>query len=363
MTQRKQKLVLLTLITLLSFFSGFLTGFLVHENYFNDSNSPKDLSNEETDTFEFIDETKDKEIKSIRENADICPLKNSGVMCYFNSLIQCMYSLKELKNIFLSEDSSNANSGVKKIFKDLFIKMGKKDLSIDTKNIIQNILAINSSQEFKNINKHQDIHALYVFLIDNCLFNGNSINEIDSKEKFDEAAKDSNISKLYLCLEKTHYFVAENRTSTKFEIWNAIIACAKTFDYQMIIDQYFKKEYITEESAENKNVLVNIEIEAKMIRFPNVLVVHSFCYSEDFFFPADIKDIKIENEKYSLVSAGCHAGNTESGHYITIRRVEGNEWAIINDNSISYYKTRNVLNFLRKHRFKPTLAFFEKIKV
>ncbi|TBU11046.1 putative ubiquitin carboxyl-terminal hydrolase [Hamiltosporidium tvaerminnensis] len=358
---RKQRIITIIVIILLILYIygfGVVTGLLILKKRFTIKETNKTCEIHQRESLA-PQNFKKNESKTTLDHIDICPLINSGSLCYFNTLIQCMYSCKDLKDFFMNDSEMTE---VKEILKELFERMAAKDKTINTKEFLKRIVDITSNEEFEDLNQQQDIHSLYLNLINGCFDPNFDVGNIISPDIFDDFAIHNFIfRKLYFLIEISSKESNTEQNKITYEPGNAFLLPTKKFNLYKDLKRYFEKAVFKKKNDNNEEI--EVETTKELIRFPDILVLYTPYHEATLPDEIDIhRNIVFDqNIKYRLIAFGCHLGNESSGHYIAIKRMKDNTWAIINDDFITFHSWENVLKYLNYYKIKPTLSFLEKI--
>lgn len=254
-------------------------------------------------------------------------LYNSHILCYFNSLLQSLFSCTSLTEYLLNNEKKFIDNN----FMSLYINILKKYILFDKQfdkntNIYitesSNILMFNEfliSIKNKNIKfgyNQEDSGELLILLLD--IINDNYIyNLFYNKYKCDIYCKNcKNIKPI------------KDDISIQFEIYDKIIDSnflqSKVDINLHNLNKYIRNNYsnfsdYTCENCNNKGDCIKIN---RLILVPTIIIINFNKYSEknNYIYPTELFFINIkENKKYNykLISTINHSGNTNSGHYIS----------------------------------------------
>ncbi|TBU03527.1 putative ubiquitin carboxyl-terminal hydrolase [Hamiltosporidium tvaerminnensis] len=300
---RPKNLIISFITTVVIFSLGFISGVIFNELYsIAQSKNVEKNQFVESEICEF--DINISNVKRIIREKNICRLKNeSRVICYFNTLMKCMFATKIISDFYLENVEKN---DVTQTIKELFLQM-KKNKEVDTAEKLLKIRNNLGTKEFSNLKQQQDIQALYTALVSACLPKNLNFNIIKNPISYVDAA-------------------------------------------------------LLFREIPNDN-LSEIEIVNEIIRHSKVFVIHSRSCSNKFNERLKIcKELIIdENYKNELISFGCHRGTLQSGHYVAVIKLDENIWAVISDDDVKYFNWCNIHNYLDYYEYKPVLFFFQII--
>lgn len=254
-------------------------------------------------------------------------LYNSHILCYFNSLLQALFTCTSLTEYLLN----NEKKFIENNFMTLYINILKKYILFDKqsdKNTntylteSSNILMFNEfliSIKNKNIKfgyNQEDSGELLILLLD--IINDNYIyNLFYNKYKCDIYCKNcKNIKNI------------KDDISIQFEIYD------KTVDNNFLqskidnklhnLNKYIRNNYsnFNDYKCEKCNIQGDCIKINRLILVPTIIIINFNKYTEknNYNYPTELFFINgKENKKYNykLVSTINHSGNTNSGHYIS----------------------------------------------
>lgn len=251
-------------------------------------------------------------------------LYNSHILCYFNSLLQSLFSCTSLTEYLLNNEKKFLENN----FMTLYINILKKYIIIDKQgnntNLTEssNILMFNEFLiEIKNKNikfgyNQEDSGELLVLLLD--IINDNYIyNLFYNKYKCDIYCKNcKNIKNI------------KDDISVQFEVYDKIVNTnflqSKVDANLHNLNKYIRNNYSEFndyicENCENKGDCIKIN---RLLLVPTIITINFNKYLEKnkYMYPTEIYFINIKDNKkynYKLVSTINHSGNMSSGHYIS----------------------------------------------
>ena len=338
-------------------------------------------------------EVKEKEIEYTNNNKPK-GLYNLGLSCYMNSLLQCLYHIKELRDYFIREKKRFTNQQpVCKALAEVMYGLKYETKDYFEANEFKKIMGSKNSL-FKGF-KAGDAKDLFIILIDSLLTelaveneDNNDIEEnVDLTKKSDafkiskEEIHDNIINnlfigfyeKIYKCKNNrkinTYDFSAESFISFNLEkitqyYQNKIISIEDCFEYN------YNKTYKTSFFCDKCKVLEENNSNDMIFIPPKILViVLDRGYGKTFKGKIDFKtDIDLEglidkegnnnqfNTKYKLIGVSPHAGrSSSSGHYTA---------CCLSDNGKYYYFSDTFVDEVSKkaiYENEPYLLFYERL--
>ena len=325
-------------------------------------------------------------------------LKNLGLSCYMNSLLQCLFYIKDLREYFIQKkDDFNDNQPLCKALAHFMVglKNEKEDYFIPTE----------FRDEIRNINKlfydnkACDVKDLFINLIDKFLseLTNDSDNENNDENNDDEDEplgktrvfnmtqkeinKNPNIFNNLFCgyystsmnckVKKKEFYSIQNESFMIFDLKNiykneknlTIDACFKHFIKQKKTSYYCQgcKEVHEMESTE------------KIYKPPKILVIildrgHGKTFTEKFVFNSEILDLKdyIDEKKnkyeslYHLIGVSTHSGSSSSsGHYTACCLADNKKYYYFSDTFVKEIDIKKNEEF---YKDEPYILFYERIE-
>lgn len=266
-------------------------------------------------------------------------LYNSHILCYFNSLLQSLFSCTSITEYLLNNENKFAENNFMKIY----INIIKKYIIVD-KQTINHIMVESSNalmfNEFlmsikqKNIKfgyNQEDSGELLILLLD--VINDQYIyNLFYNKYKCD-----------FYCTKCKKIKNIKDDISVQFEIYDRTIDSnylqSKVDAKLHNINKYIRNNYSECSDFTCHYCKVNghcIKIN-RLVLVPTIIVMNfnkyleknNYNYPQELFF---INDKEQKKHNYKLISTINHSGNTNSGHYIC----KGIRKYIANDNLVNY---------------------------
>lgn len=236
----------------------------------------------------------------------ISGFRNTGSICYFNSLIQSLLSLKSFVNYIVNNSEKNE---LCKIFNS-YINSEEKDIFF-TSAVLKELL----SQMKTNIDYigQQSASEFMLLLVDKL-----GADEIFQIKYVDEIT----------CLEC-------NNVSKKIDIsiFHNVYSMGST---NILEDMSYKLEKLNDYKCDKCNKKTNAKKEKFLVKIPDVICfVFINKYTNNFTNISYSNNFKIQDseEQYNLKATVEHMGSLNSGHYFS-RVSRNNEFYIANDNSI-----------------------------
>ena len=258
-------------------------------------------------------------------------LYNSHILCYFNSLLQSLFSCTSLTEYLLN----NEKKFIENNFMTMYINILKKYIFLD----IQNNKSSNN-QSYNNITESSNILMFNEFLIS--IKNKNikfGYNQEDSGELLVlllDIINDNYIYNLFYskykcdiyCKNCKHIKNIKDDISIQFEVYDRIVDSnflqSKVDANLHNLNKYIRNNYsefsdFTCEKCTEKGNCIKI---SRLLLIPTIITINFNKYSEknNYIYPTELFFINSkENKKYNfkLISTINHSGNTNSGHYIS----------------------------------------------
>ena len=284
-------------------------------------------------------------------------IKNEGLTCYMNSIIQIMYNIPILVKYVMETNIDSNLDGDKsknyefvKSLKSIFLKLNEGYKTISIKELF-------SKLDFpdNNWNMSHDAHEYYIKIVEilislnqqiKTLVYGVLTGKIVVKEKNYISEKDEEVLFFELEIEGHHNLTQCFKNYFKTEVLdgeNKIEIIENNTKY------YFKgtKRY------KIKKIPDMIHIALKRFKFNNNLQSFvklnnkiQFMENYDFSFLFDKDDEnRNKNNNYILFSVLIHSGSYSAGHYYTIiKDFYSNTYMKLNDNDVTYISKNSVIN-------------------
>ena len=323
---------------------------------------------------------------------------NLGNTCYFNSTLQLLFTIKELKNYFvnkgfieelnskLKKNNFKKNKNLKKniqLIKNFYSLISdytnNNDKTLTPKNLLTSIQNLNS--DFVGYNQHdsQEILLLIMDLIHENLkydvdvnYQGTPKNNIDLLviESINALSKIldykySIINELFYGMYYCQYKSIENDSydkviSKKFEHFNNLTL---EFDGNNLIenlDIFFKNEILESKLIDDKtNLKYKVTKDIKIVNSPKYLFITLKKYNHlkkknnlKYTFPIYNMDFSkyclgydSYQCSYDLIGVSCHTGTLDFGHYYSVLNINNN-WFIANDDEINKFNIEKNKNKL-----------------
>ena len=323
-------------------------------------------------------------------------LVNLGLSCYMNSLLQCLYYIKELREYFIqNKNDFKDNQPLCKALADfmdgLKNEKGKYFIPTEFRDEIRKINNLFSE------NKACDVKDLFINLIDKFLTeltdesdNENSDDNNDEEDEplakttvfsraQNEVNKNRNIfndlfSGYYLttmkCDQKKKVFYSvQNESFMIFDLKNIY-----NNEKELTIDSCFKHYNKTKRSlyfCSGCKKVHEMESEEKIYRPPQILVIildrgHGKTFTEKFVFNTEVlelkdyiaeQDYKFES-LYHLIGVSTHSGSSSSsGHYTACCLADDNKYYYFSDINIKEIDINNNEEF---YKDEPYILFYKR---
>ena len=307
-------------------------------------------------------------------------LRNLGNNCYMNSLLQCLYYIKEMREYFINEYFNN-NQELSLALKDVFIGLNKNNRKAyspdkirkeikkldnlfmtgkqaDAADLLNNIF----SKLIEELGKEDSYCGTIQYETD--VFNKDAM-FADTANYVD---KDLILNKLFngyymsesTCNKGHIQYTFQNDYLMGFNIKNIRKNKITIYD---CINQYQEKKNINDiKKCQKKNCESNVnKFQQKLYQPANymIFVFNGFMeYSKNF----EIQEIITLNSdegykyQYKLISASIYFGSGKSGHYIAYCRADDGQFYSFNDSSVS------PINFNELKISIPYILFYKKDK-
>lgn len=290
-------------------------------------------------------------------------LENVGNTCAINSLIQCIYSIRKLREILLNQ---NINNTIGFELFDIFSKF-EQGYSITPNGFVRKLIEI--FQGFLIPGEQFDIGELWILLADKISEELNKpihirpVNIIEEQVLKLNANKTSNWQN---AIQGVNISITKCNTCQE-DVINTDIFTVLTLDLNSnieIIDMmksFFKVEDLTEWSCDKcKNK--GGKKQYQLYKLPDVLCILIKRFNNNFQklenpinIPLDLNIYSNSGEhNYKLKSIGNHFGSFQTGHYTSI--IYNNTWKHIDDLNIQDISPND---FVQNNRYAYIL-FYER---
>ena len=342
-----------------------------------------------------IDLNKEKNSNKIEPKG----LVNFGLNCYMNSLLQCLYYIKELREEFIMKKNDyRKDQNVCKAFAEVMYRLKYENANYSDAKEIKNIMG-EKNNLFKGC-KAADVKDLFINLID--AFIGelskdddnesiyNEPNYTDKVEMFQEAERevDENIiiNKLFLGYYESdyqcpinkniHIYSFQEQTFLLFELLliskyyrTANLTLKECFEFYFSREDKISSFFCSKCRKTHKNNYIE-----KIYRLPEILVIaldrgygKAFQGKVEFNIELNLnkdlnncidKDNKENNKNifYKLICISTHSGSSSAGGHYTA--------CCLTDNGKYYYFSDTYVHEIKeKHLYddEPYLLFYKKI--
>ena len=257
-------------------------------------------------------------------------LYNSHILCYFNSLLQSLFSCTSLTEYLLN----NEKKFIENNFMSMYINILKKYIILDMQ------INKSSNNQYNNLTESSNILMFNEFLIS--IKNKNikfGYNQEDSGELLVlllDVINDNYIYNLFYnkyrcdiyCKNCKNIKNIKDDISIQFEIYDKIVDSnflqSKLDTNLHNLNKYIRNNYsefsdFSCEKCNNKGNCIKIN---RLLLIPTIITINFNKYSEknNYIYPTELFFINIKESKkynYKLISTINHSGNTNSGHYIS----------------------------------------------
>ena len=333
---------------------------------------------------------------SIVEKKYIKPkgLYNSGLNCYMNSLLQCLFYIKELRDYFIQNKNKFTNEQrVCKAFGEVMNELENSDDDYVEPKLFKKLMG-NVNNLFKGC-KAGDVKDLFFNLIDTFLtelskennYEGSENNDIDYsdkkqmlKETLKEIDKDNIINKIFIGYYETIYKCSKynkNVDTYSFQTESFLLfeleKIKKYFNtsnlsIELGFKYYYREQLNTEFYCSECQKTHKGNAYEKIYRPPKILLIildrgHGKTFKGDVEINKylDLKNI-IDEERfeysslYKLICISTHKGtSSSSGHYTACCLADNNKYYYFSDTYVHEIDENNLFND------EPYLLFYKQI--
>ena len=332
-----------------------------------------------------LEENKDNEMKPKG-------LYNFSLNSYMNSLLQCLFYIKELRDYFIQNKNKFTNEQrVCKAFGEVMNELENSDDDYVEPKLFKKLMG-NVNNLFKGC-KAGDVKDLFFNLIDTFLtelskennYEGSENNDIDYsdkkqmlKETLKEIDKDNIINKIFIGYYETMYKCKKQNISiysiqTESFLLLQLEAIKKYFktnklSLELCFKYYYREQLNTEFYCSECQKTHKGNAYEKIYRPPKILLIildrgHGKTFKGDVEINKylDLKNIIDEDEfKYSslykLICVSTHKGkSSSSGQYTACCLADNNKYYYFNDKYVQEIDENNIIND------EPYLLFYKQI--
>ena len=281
-------------------------------------------------------------------------LYNNSIICYFNSLLQSLFTCTSITEYLLKNETKFINNN----FMKLYINIIKKYINSSTESHYllenSNLILFN---EFLNIIKNKNIHfgynqedsgELLVLLLD--IINDKYINSLfNHKYKCDIYCK---------CCKKIIGIKQDESIQFEMDIEEINNNFLKyKIDHNLPnLNKYIRNNYSTLTGYECKNCKNNNVIKInRLTTIPTIIVINlnKYLKKDNYNYPIELSFINKEINKlykYKLLSTINHSGTMNYGHYISKCIRKNYEYKNITDSKYQVFVLND--NSYQKDTFK-----------
>ncbi|TBU08178.1 ubiquitin carboxyl-terminal hydrolase [Hamiltosporidium magnivora] len=306
--------------------------------------------------------TAKKSSKKATWNQNIYPkLKNQKNICYFNSLIQCLYNIESFFDFIINHDK-NPSKPVTSNIRAIIGRMSKEKNSIESVSYLENAIFEYKDHGFV-LSKQNDASEIFIYIINKMI--EEAITSKINEHKSIEAKENKKLRELFY-LSFFYKFKCQKcsyASRTNNEITNAInVAIAKSV--QEALNKHFKSSEPVEKDCEScKGKNITTEKRCEIIDSPQILTIIFKTFNNDakklqneIFIE---ENIVFHRSQYKLKGFIKHIGaKTSSGHYIAYV-LKRNTLVYFNDDSKRDLTQKEKEDALNKG--KPYVLFYERI--
>lgn len=261
-------------------------------------------------------------------------LVNSGMTCYLNSLIQCLFHLKKFRTIVFGSNSIETakikKSKILNAMRDLFTRMQISYIPVSTRE-----LTTSFEWAEDDLFQQHDVQELIRILLD----------------RLDDAT-DKLASSLFKG-KKEVAVVTESARIAHVEEFQDLDLPVKNFtNINDSIKSYFEPNQLTgsDQYQLEDGTKCDAEIQTKIIENPMVLCLHlcRFEYTDGQFSKiyspfAYGEELLFNDQEYELISIISHNGSIYGGHYNAYAKIDG-QWTNFDDETVRHCEAYEVFN-------------------
>lgn len=305
-------------------------------------------------------------------------IANIGNTCFINSIIQCLYHIKSLREYVLSEIFPVKNRFLEII--QLIFKTYNEDCTNNIKLLCELIVELSATEYVAecicDLNSHNDAGEFLNYILDKIdenseleyeyqnITNGDKHFNLTFKKKtiITNVFKIQEVTQLK-CLSCGHIFPLNYNNYSNIiklsidDVSNIILA----------LKQYTTTSFIDDFKCEKCEVTSKIKSRSLLSRIPNILIIQLLRFTNGGIKIDKVINIPLvislnkfshncNNTTLRLVSVSCHvAFSMNTGHYYSI--IKKDKWYMVNDNDINELDERIALQHIFQNGY---ILFYKK---
>ncbi|TBU04838.1 ubiquitin carboxyl terminal hydrolase [Hamiltosporidium tvaerminnensis] len=311
--------------------------------------------------YKTISSSKSRKRPRLDQNANP-ELENTTNICYFNSLLQCLYNSQSFFD-FITKEKNKDSNGVTSNMRKVITYMSKAKEPIDMFSQLKNILYNLKKSDADNMLTQQDVSELFVFIIDKMFDETRIIGNLD-KENFLQSIYTTKIIALFY----SHFYCRITcqkcqNFNNRDEIRN-IFYVEKAKSVQAAIDESTLTSENIKKDCEKCKISCLHKKESQINYQSQIITICIKIYNNNLQKINDKifieEKIVLSGTNFTLVGFIEHRGNfLSSGHYIAYASKNGT-LVRFNDSSNKELKKEQKESILKKGY--PFMLFYEKIQ-
>ncbi|KAH0788607.1 ubiquitin hydrolase [Histomonas meleagridis] len=256
-------------------------------------------------------------------------LRNSGMTCYLNSLIQCLFHLKPFRNIVFSID--NPKSEIANNLKLTFARMQMMSHPVSTRQLTKSF-----GWEIEDLFTQQDVQELMKLLLDRL--------DDSCHNKTSELFK--GVMKSYIRCPSANYESSHDEDFCDLSLQVEGLKCLEDS-----LTQYFQPDKLTGDDQYElpDGSKADAEVGSELKENPQILCLHlrRFRFGNNnltkinstFSFP---DSLTFGGDRYQLHSIISHFGSVFGGHYNAFVKIDG-IWTNFDDENVRHVESHEAI--------------------
>jgi len=319
-------------------------------------------------------------------------LVNLGSSCYMNSLLQCLYYIKDLRNHLINKNNFNDEQPLCKALAETMCGIKNEENYYFNPEKFRN--EIKKRNKSFSDNKINDVKNLFIYLLTGMLSELNTnISNNENNEEYEVNKEPLSLSQEFLKIEKEadkniindlfsgYYLTSTKCKINKKEFYTIQNETFMIFDLNNIynnekkltIDSCFKYYCKPKKSSyycPGCKKVHDMESKDKIYRPPKILVLildrgNNKNFTKKFEFNSEIldlkdyideKDYKLEGSLYQLIGISNHSGSSYlCGHYTACCLTDNDKYYHFDDKNIKEIKEKEL------YKDEPYILFYKRI--